>query len=157
MKEFTYVMVKPDYANNTKVINMVKKRISDAGFSIKFEGFVAYDMEAARRHYHEHVNKSFYPELESYITSDRAYGMVVEGENCIDLIHNSSFMGSTKNPQEGTIRYEGFKIMGYLDRDPSINGTQNVAHSSDSLEAAQLEISIFLNLLSKENKTSKST
>ena len=31
MKELTYVMVKPDYANNTKVINMVKKRISDAG------------------------------------------------------------------------------------------------------------------------------
>ncbi len=147
MKEFSYVMVKPDYANNNEVIEMVKNKLKSAGFEIAEEGFVKYDISSARKHYTEHVEKDWYPNLERYITSDKAYGMVVSGENCIDIIHAADFMGKTKNPYVGTIRHTGFKIMGYLDRDPSINGTQNVAHSSDSIETATREIEIFRNLL----------
>ena len=156
MKELTYVMVKPDYANNEEVIRMVRNKIMQAGFTIELEGFVQYDVAAARKHYHEHVEKSFYPNLEKYITSDRAFGMVISGENCIDAIHDKTFMGSTKNPAEGTIRYNGFALMGYLDRNPEINGTQNVTHSSDAVEAAQKEITIFMDLLKKEFKAETS-
>ena len=150
MKELTYVMVKPDYANSKEVIKMVRKSILSAGFNILVEGYICYDVSSARKHYAEHVEKGFYPELEQYITSDKAFGMVVSGENCIDTIHSKEFMGAPKNPAKGTIRFKGFKLMGYLDRDPNINGTQNVAHSSDSVEAAQKEIAIFVNLLQKE-------
>ena len=156
MKELTYVMVKPDYANNEAVIRMVRNKIMQAGFKIELEGFVQYNIDAARKHYAEHVEKPFYPNLEKYITSDRAFGMVVSGENCIDAIHDKTFMGSTKNPSEGTIRYNGFALMGYLDRDPEINGTQNVAHSSDAVTAAQKEIAIFIDLLKKEVKAEES-
>ncbi|MBR6779307.1 MAG: nucleoside-diphosphate kinase [Clostridia bacterium] len=154
MKELSYVMVKPDYANNKELIHMVRNRILKSGknFKIVVEGHINYTVDAARLHYSEHVEKPFYPELERYITSDKAYGMVVEGDGCIDFIHDASFMGKTKNPAEGTIRHTGLKMMGYLDRDPNINGTQNVAHSSDSVEAAEKEISIFIKLLEKELK-----
>ena len=145
--ERTYVMIKPDFANNQNVIDMAKSKILAAGFEIVEEGYINYTSKEAQAHYHEHVEKPFYPALEKYITSDVAYGMIVEGENAIDAIHDSNFMGSTRNPNPGTIRYEGFKLMNYLDRDPMINGRENVAHSSDCIAAANLEISIFEHLL----------
>lgn len=147
--EISYTMVKPDYANSKDVITMVRARILKAGFKIIAEGYIKYDKSAARKHYSDHIEKPFYPTLEKYITSDLAYGMIVAGENVVDTIHSPDFMGSTKNPQQGTVRFEGLKIMGYLDRDPRINGTENVAHSSDSFEAAHKESEIFLKLLEK--------
>ena len=49
--------------------------------------FVKYSKELAQKHYTEHFRgsyenaKGFYIKLEDYITSGRAYGMVVEGGN----------------------------------------------------------------------------
>ncbi len=160
MKQKSYVMVKPDFANNLEVVEMVRTKLLNAGFKILNEGYIKYTEAEAKAHYAEHVEKPFYPALEKYITSDEAYGMIVEGENCIDFIHGNDeigygFMGKTSNPVPGSIRYEGFEIMGYLDRDPKINGRENVAHSSDSVEAAQKEIEIFKHLrtiqMEKEN------
>ena len=151
MIQKSYVMIKPDFANNPEIIEMVKSRLIAAGFKIISEGFVLYTPEAAKAHYSELIDKPFYPPLENYITSDVAYGIVVEGENAINIIHGNDeigyfFMGKTSNPAVGSIRYEGFKIMGYLDRDPKINGRENVAHSSDSPEAAEKEIEIYEDL-----------
>ena len=150
MKQKTYVMVKPDFANNPEVIKMLKNKILNTGFEILVEGFVQYNVQASRAHYSDHVEKPFYPALENYITSDVAYGMIVAGENVIDIIHSAEFMGSTRDPKENTIRYEGLKLMGYLERDPLINGRENVAHSSDSIEAAEKESAIFIDLLKNE-------
>lgn len=142
MKQTSYVMVKPGFANNDKVIAEVKKRLKENGISILEEGFIRYDDAHAKRHYHEHVGKSFYPELEAYITSDKAYGMKVEGEDAIARIR--ALAGSTKNPEPGTIRYD---IPEMLKVERRI--TENVVHSSDSEEAAKLELAIFKELLKK--------
>lgn len=142
MKQTSYVMVKPGFANNDKVVAEVKKRLKENGISILEEGFIRYDEAHAKRHYHEHVGKSFYPELEAYITSDKAYGMMVEGENAIARIR--ALAGSTKNPEPGTIRYDIPEMLGIERRI-----TENVVHSSDSEEAAKLELAIFKELLKK--------
>lgn len=142
MKQTSYVMVKPGFANNDKIVAEVKKRLKENGISILEEGFIRYDEAHAKRHYHEHVGKSFYPELEAYITSDKAYGMKVEGENAIARIR--ALAGSTKNPEPGTIRYDIPEMLGIERRI-----TENVVHSSDSEEAAKLELAIFKELLKK--------
>lgn len=142
MKQTSYVMVKPGFANNDKVVAEVKKRLKKNGISILEEGFIRYDEAHAKRHYHEHIGKSFYPELEAYITSDKAYGMKVEGENAIARIR--ALAGSTKNPEPGTIRYDIPEMLGIERRI-----TENVVHSSDSEEAAKLELAIFKELLKK--------
>ena len=142
MKQTSYVMVKPGFANNDKVIAKVKKRLKENGISILEEGFIRYDEAHAKRHYHEHVGKSFYPGLEAYITSDKAYGMKVEGEDAIARIR--ALAGSTKNPEPGTIRYDIPEMLGIERRI-----TENVVHSSDSEEAAKLELAIFKELLKK--------
>lgn len=144
MIEQSYVMVKPEFANNKQVIAEVKKRLQAKGIVILEESYINYDEKRAKMHYHEHVGKGFYPELEKYITSDKAYGMKVQGENAIAVIR--ALAGSTKNPEPGTIRYDIPKALG-LER----RITENVVHSSDSLESAKLELAIF-EQLAKEHK-----
>ena len=144
MIEQSYVMVKPEFANNKQVIAEVIKRLQAKGIVILEESYINYDENRAKMHYHEHVGKGFYPELEKYITSDKAYGMKVEGENAIAVIR--ALAGSTKNPEPGTIRYDIPKALG-LER----RITENVVHSSDSLESAKLELAIF-EQLAKEHK-----
>lgn len=136
MKQLSYVMVKPEFANNEKVIKEVKKRLLLDGLNIDREAYVMYDKERAAMHYNEHINKAFYPELEAYITSDKAYGMVVSGEEAITRIRE--LVGGTKNPEEGTIRYDIPKMLGIERRI-----TENVVHASDSPESAKKEIEIF--------------
>lgn len=151
MEEMSYVMVKPEFANNSDVINFVKDRLVSAGLTIVDESYIRYDKERAAEHYHEHVGKSFYGELEEYITSDKAYGMVVVGENAIAKIRE--LVGPTKINDEviannpcvvNTIRYVVPEKLGLQRRI-----TQNVVHASDAVESAKEEILIF-NRLKKE-------
>ncbi|MBQ7351571.1 MAG: nucleoside-diphosphate kinase [Clostridia bacterium] len=143
MKEVSYVMIKPEFANYPEVITEVEKRLTTAGLTIEEKGQIRYSEESAKKHYVAHVGKDFYPELEKYITSDVAYGMVVSGENAIAKIRE--LVGATKNPAEGTIRFDIPKQLGL-----ELRITQNVIHASDCPESAKLEISIFHNILQSE-------
>lgn len=145
MIEKSYVMVKPEFANHPEVIKKIKEQLlekSNNKLSIVKAEYIKYTAEDAQKHYAEHIGKDFYPNLEKYITSDIAYGMIVEGENAISLIR--SIIGSTKNPAEGTIRYEIPKMLGL-----ELRITENVVHASDSTISAEKEISIFENILNK--------
>lgn len=142
MKQTSYVMVKPEFANNAKVINEIKTRLANNNLQVVCEGYVNYDADSAKQHYHEHVGKDFYPELEQYITSDKAYGMEVVGEDAIAVIRK--VVGATKNPEPGTIRYDIPEILNIERRI-----TQNVVHASDSETSASVELEIFKSLLNK--------
>lgn len=139
----SYVMIKPEFANYDSVIEEVKRRLENAGIKILEERFVRYDKQSADLHYAEHIGKEFYPNLLKYITSDKAYGMLVEGENAIEKIR--TLAGSTKDPAKGTIRYDIPLMLG-LER----RITQNVVHSSDSEESATREIAIFNDMPEQE-------
>lgn len=145
MIEKSYVMVKPEFASHPEVIKEVKEQLlnkSNNTLKILQEEYINYTVEDAQKHYAEHIGKDFYPELETYITSDIAYGMIIEGENAIAQIR--SIIGSTKNPAEGTIRYEIPKMLGL-----ELRITQNVVHASDSTDSAEREIKIFQDILNK--------
>lgn len=137
MIQKTYFMVKPEFANNEKLVEAVQKRVADAGLEIEFSSYVKYDEETASEHYAEHKGKGFYPELLNYITSDKAFGMIVSGEDAIATIR--ALAGPTKNAPAGTIRGD-FGIG---------DVTKNVVHSSDSPESAEREIAIFKKAVEK--------
>ncbi len=136
MTEVSYVMVKPGFANDKRVINEIKRRLFSKGLQIVEETYVKYDAKRAQKHYHEHVGKGFYQELEDYITSDKVYGMKVVGEEAISVIRQ--LIGSTKNPEIGTIRYDIPKLLG-----KEIRITENVVHASDCENASKEELKIF--------------
>lgn len=149
MKEISYVMIKPEFANSEKVIDYVLSRLENAGLDILEAGYVKYSIEDARKHYVEHYSKfasgngaEFYPELEQYITSDKAYGMKVAGEDAIATIRK--IVGATKNPEPGTIRHDVPEMLNLPRRI-----TQNVVHASDCIESAETELAIFESLRNK--------
>jgi len=141
MKEFSYVMVKPGFANNKKIIDEIKRRIKAQGFSILDESFIKYTSETIDIHYAELKSrpelKDIYPGIKAYMLSDKVYGMHIEGENCIQVIREIT--GSTKNPNPGTIRFD--IPVHFLNTQPTTPG--NVIHASDSVENAKIELAIF--------------
>lgn len=150
MIEKSYVMVKPEFANDHKIIKEIQKRLylgKGAGLSLIKSGYIQYGVEDAQKHYAEHVGKDFYPDLEKYITSDIAFGMILEGEDAIARIR--AIVGATKNPEVGTIRHDIPKMMGL-----ELRVRENVVHASDSIEAAEREIAIFEDILSKRSTCS---
>lgn len=145
MIEKSYVMIKPEFANHPEVVEEVKNQLlnkSENKLTILKAEYIRYTSEDAKKHYAEHIGKDFYPNLERYITSDIAYGMIIEGENAIAQIR--SIIGSTKNPAVGTIRYEIPKMLGL-----ELRVTENVVHASDSTASAEKEIAIFENMLNR--------
>lgn len=148
MKQTSYVMVKPGFANSQVVIDEIKRRLTALGIKIEEEGYIKYDVERARKHYAQHLSKKWYPELEKYITSDKAYGMKVSGNDAIEKIR--AIAGSASDPQPGSIRYDIPEMLG-VKKDM----TANVIHSSDSEKAAETELAIFEEIkLEQENSSS---
>ena len=135
MKQQTYIMVKPEFAEIPSVIALVKKEAQNAGMSILREKFVRYSKEVAQKHYAEHFRgsyknaKGFYIKLEDYITSGRAYGMVMEGENAIEKMR--------------TVIKRLRAVVPPVSNDPDVNMTKNVLHGSDCEASAKNEIAIF--------------
>ena len=135
MKELTYIMVKPEFAEKPEVIALVKSEIENAGMSILRGKFVKYSKEQAQKHYAEHFRgsyenaKGFYIKLEDYITSGCAYGMVVEGEDAIATMRAVIKRLRTVVPP--------------VSDDPDVNMTKNVLHGSDCTASANNEIAIF--------------
>lgn len=135
MKQLTYIMVKPEFAEMPHVIELVKEEAKKAGMKILREKFVVYTKELAQKHYAEHFRgsyenaKGFYIKLEDYITSGRAYGMVMEGENAIEVMRTIIKRLRAEIPP--------------ISDDPDVNMTKNVLHGSDCVESAINEIAIF--------------
>ena len=135
--EKTYIMVKPHFANFPKVIDLVKKEAINAGMQIVDEKFIKYSVAEAQKHYAEHFRgsyenaKGFYKELEDYITSDKAYGMVIVGEDAITTMR-------------AIIKRLRLEVPAMLDEEPRM--TENVLHGSDCVESANNEIAIFNSL-----------
>jgi nucleoside diphosphate kinase len=45
--------------------------------------YINYDEEVAKLHYTEKSGKPYFQELVDYLTSDKAFGMIYEGENAL--------------------------------------------------------------------------
>lgn len=129
-RERTFVMIKPDGVSRG-LIGEVISRIERRGLKVVGMKMTRLDEDTAERHYAEHVEKPFFAQLTSFITSGPVVSMVVEGQNAVAAMR--MLCGST-NPldaQAGTMR-----------GDLALDIGRNVVHASDSIESAQREIAI---------------
>jgi nucleoside-diphosphate kinase len=132
-RERTFFMIKPDGVQRSLVGNVIK-RVEEKGYKVCALKMMRLDKGTASRHYGEHVGKSFFNDLVSFITSGPVVAMIVEGDNVIEGMRK--MMGKT-DPREsppGTIR-----------GDLAIDLSRNIVHGSDSKDSAYREISIFFN------------
>src|SRR5918999_2355867 len=130
-REQTLVLVKPDGVRR-RLIGEVIRRIEDKGYDITELKMLTIDEALAKEHYAEHVEKPFFGELVSFITSGPVVAMIVEGEEAVAGMRQ--LMGAT-NPLDaapGSIRGDYASVI-----------TENIVHGSDSLESAEREVKLF--------------
>lgn len=129
--ERTLILFKPD-AVQRRLVGRIIARIEEKGLKIVGLKMIRVSRELAEKHYAEHREKPFYPELVSFITSAPVVAMVVEGPRAVEVVRK--MMGKT-NPLEaepGTIR-----------GDFGLSVTMNLIHGSDSPASAAREIALF--------------
>ncbi len=129
--ERTLILVKPDGVKR-RLAGEVIRRIEAKGFKLAEMKLFTIDRDLAERHYGEHVDKPFFGELVSFITSGPVVAMVIEGENAVAGMRQ--IMGAT-NPLEaapGSIRGDYATLIG-----------ENIVHGSDSPESAEREVQLF--------------
>jgi nucleoside-diphosphate kinase len=127
----TLVLCKPDGVQRG-LVGRIVSRFEDKGLRIAGMKMMRVDEDVADRHYLEHLEKAFYPELRSFITSSPVVAIVIEGENAVEVVRK--LMGATDPGQaaSGTIR-----------GDFGLNVTMNLVHGSDSPSSAEREIALF--------------
>ena len=130
-EERTLVLIKPDGVRRGLVGEIIS-RFERLGLRIVAMKLMRVDEELASRHYAEHQDKPFYPELVSFITSGEVVALVLEGESAVAAVRK--VMGKTNclEAAPGTIR-----------GDFGLGITQNLVHGSDSPQSAAREISLF--------------
>lgn len=129
--EDTFVMVKPDGVRRG-LVGEVIGRMERKGLKLEHIRQTVISEETATRHYAEHTDKPFFPELLEFITSGPVVATWWSGESAVSVAR--TLMGPT-NPADappGTLRGDYGLIV-----------TENIVHGSDSTESAQRELDIF--------------
>jgi nucleoside-diphosphate kinase len=129
--EHTFVMVKPDGVRRG-LVGEVIGRLERKGLRLERIRMLQVDEDLARRHYAEHVEKQFFPDLLAFITSGPSVAMEWSGRDAVRVVRD--LMGATDpvNSAPGTIR-----------GDLGLDQTENLVHGSDAPESAERELSLF--------------
>jgi nucleoside-diphosphate kinase len=129
--ESTFIMIKPDGVSRG-LVGEVIARFERKGLTLEKIRSLEIDEALARRHYEEHLDKPFFPDLLLFITSGPVVAMEWSGESAISVCR--ALMGATdpKQASPGTIR-----------GDLGLEVTQNIVHGSDGPESAARELQIY--------------
>ncbi|HEX7515057.1 MAG TPA: nucleoside-diphosphate kinase [archaeon] len=131
--ESTFVMIKPDGVKRGLVGEIIS-RLEEKGLELRAMRFKNLDIETAKKHYAEHVDKPFFEHLVYYVTSGPIIIMAVEGFNAVRAVRQ--LVGST-NPIEA--------MPGSLRGDFCLEQVRNLVHAADSVEAASRELLLHFN------------
>ena len=129
--ERTLILVKPDGVRR-RLVGEIVARLERKGLSLAGLKMLRVTPDLSRKHYEEHVEKPFYPDLEQFITSGPVVALCAEGPGAIAVCR--TLMGSTNGREAapGTIR-----------GDYGQSRSMNLIHGSDGPEAAKRELELY--------------
>lgn len=127
----TLILLKPDCVQR-RLIGEVLSRFEAKGLQIVAMKLLQVTPELARKHYAEHVEKPFYPSLESFITSAPVVAIALEGLEAIEVVRTMLGATSGLKAAPGTLR-----------GDYSSSRQMNLVHASDGEEAAKRELELY--------------
>jgi len=129
--ERTLVLVKPDGVRRG-LVGEVIGRLERKGLRIAALRMLVVDDDLARRHYAEHVDKPFFGDLISFITSGPIVALAAEGGEAVSVVRTLMGVTDPKKAAPGTLRGDfGLEI------------TENIVHGSDSSASADRELALF--------------
>lgn len=131
MSERSLVLIKPD-AVARGLVGSVLARYEAKGLTLRALELRTIDGALSDRHYAEHVERAFYPELRAFITGGPLVAVVLEGERAIEAVRALNGATDGVKAAPGTIR-----------GDLCLSGSENIVHASDSAESAAREIALW--------------
>ncbi|HIA48202.1 MAG TPA: nucleoside-diphosphate kinase [Candidatus Hydrogenedentes bacterium] len=129
--ERTFVMVKPDGVGR-RFIAEIMGRFEKRGLKLVALKMQIMTEELAGKHYVEHAERPFFPDLIYFITSGPTVQMVWEGNDAVAVVRTMNGATNSLEADIGTIR-----------GDLGLSLQNNVVHASDSVETAQREIALY--------------
>ena len=129
--ENTLIILKPDCMQKN-LSGSVLDRFLKEGFKLVACKMMQLDSALLKEHYAHVADKPFFPEIEAFMSSSPVLVLILQGDKVIGRIRD--LLGPTDSTQApaGTIR-----------GDMGTAKMENIAHASDSPEAAQAEIARF--------------
>lgn len=128
----TFILLKPD-AMERGLDGEIISRFEKQDLKIVDSKTVRVEPELAKKHYAEHIEKDFYPELEEFIGRSDCLAMILEGpDDIVSIVREMVGATDPAKADKGTIRGDYGKEV-----------TENLVHASDSDESAVREISLF--------------
>lgn len=129
--EKTLVFIKPDGVERG-LVGEVLARFERRGIQLQRLELMTLSSEQVERHYQEHIEKPFFPNLKAYILSGPIVVMVLQAENVISIVRKMVGVTNAAEAEPGTIR-----------GDFALTTSFNIIHASDSPESAAREIETF--------------
>jgi nucleoside-diphosphate kinase len=136
--EQTLVIIKPDGVVRGLEDDIIE-RYEQAGLKLVKKKEVTPTAELLTKHYEAHVEKPFYPALESFMSSGKVVAMLFEGEDAITTARQITGATNPVEAEPGTIRGD-FRDKG-LEGEDAI--TKNMVHASATSEEAAKEIALW--------------
>lgn len=127
----TLILVKPDGVER-RLVGRILARFEERGLKIVGLKMLRVTPELSKKHYAEHVQKPFYPLLESFITAGPIVAMVAEGPDAITVVRDMLGPTNGRTAPPGTIR-----------GDYGLSRQMNLVHGSDGPDAADREIPLY--------------
>ena len=134
--ERTLILLKPD-AVQKRVCGKVISRFEEAGFVVRACKMLELTRPLLREHYAHIADKPFYPEVEKFMQETPVIALVLEGDNIISKMRDMLGATDCRVAAAGTIRAE------WGSKEDGKSKMCNIAHASDSAEAANVEIKRF--------------
>jgi len=129
--ETTLILLKPDCIAGRKA-GEVLKRFEDAGFQIRGCKMFRADAALLREHYAHIASKPFFPEVEAFMQSTPVIALALAAESAVERVRDIIGPTDSTKAAKGTIRGDfGVDVM------------VNIAHASDSVENAGIELERF--------------
>jgi nucleoside-diphosphate kinase len=129
--ERTLIIAKPD-AVQRGLIGEIVRRLESKGLKLIGMKMASLDEAMLQTHYAEHLDKSFYADLEQFMKGSPVVLIACEGYECVESVR--ALVGAT-NPREA--------LPGSIRGDLAIGAGRNLIHASDSKQSGEAEIANF--------------
>lgn len=131
--EKTLVILKPSCLMRG-LVGEVTKRFEQKGLRLAGMKMCQLTDEQMSEHYAQHAGKPFFQQLKDAMTVTPVIVCCYEGIDAVEVVRNMAGVTNGRNSLPGTIR-----------GDFSMSFQENIVHTSDSLENAEIELKRFFN------------
>ncbi|MEI6356098.1 MAG: nucleoside-diphosphate kinase [Verrucomicrobiota bacterium] len=129
--ERTLILCKPDCVSRN-LVGTVLDRFERAGLSIAATKMLRLTPALLTEHYSHLADRPFFPEIVVFMQSQPVVAVILSGDNAVATVRELLGPTDSRKAPKGTLR-----------GDFGTGSMENIAHASDSVENAELEVKRF--------------